>query len=69
MSASTCFEVGVDPRAVPHRTLYTGARMPAVGLGTFGSDHISGDAVAGKVQEAISSFQGQQVSLGSILGF
>ena len=40
----------VDPVLVPQRTLYTGARMPAIGLGTFGSDHISADdmAAAGK---------------------
>ena len=30
----------VDPVLVPQRTLYTGARMPAIGLGTFGSDHV-----------------------------
>jgi alcohol dehydrogenase (NADP+) len=36
----------VDPSLVPHRTLYTGAKMPAIGLGTFGSDHASHEAVA-----------------------
>jgi alcohol dehydrogenase (NADP+) len=36
----------VDPRLVPQRTLYTGAKMPAIGLGTFGSDHASHEAVA-----------------------
>ena len=30
----------VDPARVPRRTLYTGAQMPAIGLGTFGSDHV-----------------------------
>jgi len=30
----------VDPALVPQRRLYTGAMMPAIGLGTFGSDHI-----------------------------
>jgi len=33
---------GVDPRRVPQRVLWTGARMPAIGLGTFGSDRFSG---------------------------
>lgn len=45
-------EDGVDPRAVPQRTLYTGALMPAIGLGTFGSDHVPGDVVARSVFEA-----------------
>lgn len=31
---------------VPIRTLYTGAEMPAIGLGTFGSDSVSGEQVA-----------------------
>ncbi len=34
------------PAVVPHRKLYTGALMPAVGLGTFGSDHVSPAQVA-----------------------
>lgn len=40
---------GVDPAQVPVRTLYTGARMPAIGLGTFGSDRASGAAIAAAV--------------------
>ncbi len=36
----------VDPSSVPQRRLYTGAAMPAVGLGTFGSDHVSANQVA-----------------------
>jgi diketogulonate reductase-like aldo/keto reductase len=42
----------VDPRQVPQRVLYTGARMPAIGLGTFGSDHASHTAVAEAVKGA-----------------
>ena len=30
----------VDPASIPQRRLYTGATMPAVGLGTFGSDAV-----------------------------
>ena len=44
---------GVDPAAVPQRTLYTGATMPALGLGTFGSDHATPDEIAQAVREAI----------------
>src|SRR5450631_3424508 len=36
----------VDPSLVPQRTLYSGALMPAIGLGTFGSDHVTPDQVA-----------------------
>lgn len=36
----------IDPAAVPQRKLYTGAIMPAVGLGTFGSDHVTPAQVA-----------------------
>jgi alcohol dehydrogenase (NADP+) len=36
----------IDPATVPQRILYTGARMPSVGLGTFGSDHVTADQVA-----------------------
>lgn len=44
----------VDPKNVPQRILHTGAKMPAVGLGTFGSDRFSGDEVAQAVEDAIS---------------
>lgn len=40
---------GVDPNAVPKRTVYTGAQIPAIGLGTFGSDRYSGEEVAAAV--------------------
>ncbi len=43
---------GVDPDRIPRRTLYTGASMPAIGLGTFGSDHASPDEVAEAVRGA-----------------
>ena len=44
----------VDPACVPKRRLYTGAEMPAIGLGTFGSDHASADEVAEAVRGAVS---------------
>jgi diketogulonate reductase-like aldo/keto reductase len=45
---------GIDPKTVPQRVLYTGAKIPAIGLGTFGSDRISGEAVAEAVLGAAS---------------
>jgi len=38
---------------VPQRRLYTGALMPAIGLGTFGSDHATPPEVAAAVKGAI----------------
>jgi diketogulonate reductase-like aldo/keto reductase len=37
---------GVDPARVPFRKLASGARIPAVGLGTFGSDNYGADVIA-----------------------
>jgi len=42
----------VDPVNVPHRELHSGAQMPAIGLGTFGSDHADPDEVANAVRGA-----------------
>jgi len=42
----------IDPASIPQRTLHSGARMPAVGLGTFGSDHVSPAQVADAVRGA-----------------
>jgi len=36
----------IDPGSVPQRKLYTGAMIPAVGLGTFGSDRFSASQIA-----------------------
>jgi diketogulonate reductase-like aldo/keto reductase len=44
----------VDPAVAPYRTLNSGAKMPAIGLGTFGSDHTSHMEVAGAVRYAAS---------------
>ena len=43
----------VDPSLVPQRILAGGARMPAIGCGTFGSDHASAGLVAGSVAAAL----------------
>ena len=36
----------IDPNLVPCRTLHTGAKIPAVGLGTFGSDRFTPSEIA-----------------------
>ena len=43
----------IDPKSVPQRRLYNGASVPTLGLGTFGSDHYSGEQVAYAVGEAL----------------
>jgi len=45
---------GVDPTGVPKRRLHTGAEVPAIGLGTFGSDRFSGEDIAQAVVGAAS---------------
>ena len=44
----------VDPGKVPYKIAYTGAKIPAIGLGTFGSDRISGEQIAAAVFGAAS---------------
>jgi diketogulonate reductase-like aldo/keto reductase len=41
-----------DPALVPKRTLANGAQIPVIGLGTFGSDHVSGAQIASAVFDA-----------------
>ena len=45
---------GVDPALVPCRTLSSRVEIPAIGLGTFGSDRVSHSAVADAVRYAAS---------------
>jgi len=42
----------IDPALVPKKKLYTGAEMPAIGLGTFGSDKYTPLQVAEAVKDA-----------------
>lgn len=44
---------GVEPATIPTKTLYNGDKIPAIGLGTFGSDHVPAEQVAQAVKEAI----------------
>lgn len=37
---------GVDPKLVPQRVLADGTKIPAIGLGTFGSDRFPGEEIA-----------------------
>jgi len=36
----------IDPASIPYRTLYTGAKIPAIGFGTFGSDRFTATEIA-----------------------
>ncbi len=45
----------VDITKVPVRKLYTGAQMPAVGLGTFGSDKYSPEQISEAVYGAVKA--------------
>ncbi len=40
---------GVEPQSVPRQVLSSGAALPAIGLGTFGSDHVSNEQIAAAV--------------------
>lgn len=53
-SSFTIADDGVDPKQVPRRKLYTGAEIPAIGLGTFGSDKYTGEEIAAAVVGAAS---------------
>lgn len=44
----------IDHKLVPRRKLYTGVEMPALGLGTFGSDRFTKEQIADAVLGAIS---------------
>ena len=46
---------GIDPDLVPFKVLPDGSKIPAIGLGTFGSDKITPDQVATAVRDAIRS--------------
>lgn len=51
--SSVSAEDAIDVSLIPTRGLYTGARMPMIGLGTFGSDHVTHETVAVAVHDAI----------------
>lgn len=41
----------VDPHSTPQFTLANGARIPSIGIGTFGSDHAPAELVAEAVRD------------------
>lgn len=43
----------INPEKVPQRTLYNGEKMPAIGMGTFGSDRFTAEEVSAAVAGAI----------------
>jgi diketogulonate reductase-like aldo/keto reductase len=45
----------LDPKLIPQITLNTGDKIPAIGLGTFGSDSVAANTVAETVRKAIQS--------------
>jgi alcohol dehydrogenase (NADP+) len=45
----------IDPNLIPKVTVYTGDKIPCIGLGTFGSDSVSHETVAATVKEGIYS--------------
>ena len=66
----------VDPENVPFRTLPSGDKMPSIGLGTFGSDHVTHEQVAEAVFGAASvgyrhfdcaSVYGNEAQVGDLL--
>jgi alcohol dehydrogenase (NADP+) len=57
----------VDPTLIPSRTLYTGAKMPSIGLGTFGSDHVPHQVVADTVK-AVAAMGYRQFDCASVYG-
>ncbi len=68
--------LAVEPSAVPSRRLKSGAALPAVGLGTFGSDQVSCGEVADAVYNAIrlgyrhidcASVYGNEKHIGQVL--
>lgn len=45
----------IDPELIPKRRLYTGDYIPAIGMGTFGSDRFTAEQVSAAVAGAIDA--------------
>jgi diketogulonate reductase-like aldo/keto reductase len=66
----------IDPDKVSKKRLYTSAEIPAVGLGTFGSDNYDAATIANAVEQAIrlgyrhidcASVYGNEKEIGAVL--
>jgi len=69
-------EDAINPQLVPYKQCYSGAKIPCIGLGTFGSDHITAKEIACAVKEAIAlgyrhidcaSVYGNEAEIGKVL--
>lgn len=72
----TLSEHAINPQKVPFCKLFTGSQIPMIGLGTFGSDHVSPEQVAKMVRSALAvgyrhidcaSVYGNEKEIGRIL--
>lgn len=43
----------IDPKSVPQRELYTGEKIPCIGMGTFGSDRFTAEQISSAVEGAV----------------
>jgi alcohol dehydrogenase (NADP+) len=66
----------LNPNLIPKVTLYTGNKIPCIGLGTFGSDSVPAETVAETVKKAIyagyrhidcASVYGNEKNIGYVL--
>jgi alcohol dehydrogenase (NADP+) len=55
MSTINAEQPGIDPCAIPCKVLSNGQKIPAIGMGTFGSDRFSAEQVSNAVLEAAAA--------------
>lgn len=76
MTVAYSYQPTVDISKVPTKTLHTGQKMPAVGLGTFGSDRFGPEEVSQAVYGAVkagyrfidcASIYGNEDQIGEVL--
>jgi len=66
----------IDPAQVPQKTLYTGDKIPTLGIGTFGSDKYGPEEISAAVEGAIragyrlidcAAVYGNEAQIGTVL--